>query len=129
MFTGSIYAVIVGSLSAGIILTFLIYHSALVSAMCNEGTVKHDRKLMQVRDAIFHNLCSRVTFVIICGRTTLYKVMYTSIYTRVWDKSCQLFVFFCLQVDRSWRNIKIYEWKWMVLGALGCMNNVSFEKN
>ena len=22
----------------------------------------------------------------------------------------------------------IYEWKWMVLGALGCMNNADFEK-
>ena len=27
------------------------------------------------------------------------------------------------KIDRSQRNIEIYKWKWMVLGALGCMNN------
>ena len=25
-------------------------------------------------------------------------------------------------------NMEIYKWKWMVLGALGCMNNANFEK-
>ena len=24
--------------------------------------------------------------------------------------------------------MEIYKWKWMVLGALGCMNNGDFEK-
>ena len=24
--------------------------------------------------------------------------------------------------------MEIYKWKWMVLGALGCMNNADFEK-
>ena len=26
------------------------------------------------------------------------------------------------------RNMEIYKWKWMVIDALGCMNNVDFEK-
>ena len=25
--------------------------------------------------------------------------------------------------------MEIYKWKWMVLGALGCMNNAGFEKH
>ena len=32
------------------------------------------------------------------------------------------------KVDRSRRNVQIYKWKWIVLGALGCMNNADFEK-
>jgi hypothetical protein len=24
--------------------------------------------------------------------------------------------------------MEIYKWKWMVLGALGCINNADFEK-
>ena len=24
--------------------------------------------------------------------------------------------------------MEMYRWKWMVLGALGCMNNMDFEK-
>ena len=31
--------------------------------------------------------------------------------------------------DRSLRSMEIYKWTWMVLGALGCMNNADFEKN
>jgi hypothetical protein len=35
----------------------------------------------------------------------------------------------CLvKIDRSWRNTEMYKWKWMVLGALGCMNNADFGK-
>ena len=26
-------------------------------------------------------------------------------------------------IDRSWRDMEIYKWKWVVLGALACMNN------
>ena len=26
------------------------------------------------------------------------------------------------------KNMEIYKWKWMVLGALGYMNNTDFEK-
>ena len=25
--------------------------------------------------------------------------------------------------------MEIYKWKWMVLGALGCVNNADFENN
>ena len=32
------------------------------------------------------------------------------------------------KIDRSGRNMEIYKWKWIVLGALGCMNNANFEK-
>jgi hypothetical protein len=30
--------------------------------------------------------------------------------------------------DRSWRNMEILKWKWMVLGAFGCMNIVDLKK-
>jgi len=33
------------------------------------------------------------------------------------------------KIDRSRRNMEIYKWKWMVLGALGCINNADFEKS
>ena len=49
------------------------------------------------------------------------------IYTRVGIKSWQLFVFPC-KINISRWNMEIQEWKWMVLGALGCMNNVDFKK-
>ena len=39
-------------------------------------------------------------------------------------KSWQLF-FFC-KIDKLWRNMEIYKCKWMVLDALGCMNNAEF---
>ena len=26
------------------------------------------------------------------------------------------------------KNMEIYKWKWMVLGALGCVNNADFER-
>ena len=35
---------------------------------------------------------------------------------------------FFRKIDRSWRNMEIYKWKWKVLGALGCMDNADFEK-
>ena len=31
------------------------------------------------------------------------------------------------KIDIIWRNMEIYKWKWMVIGALGCMNNADFE--
>ena len=31
------------------------------------------------------------------------------------------------QIDISWRNMEIYKWKWIVFGALGCVNNADFE--
>ena len=34
---------------------------------------------------------------------------------------------FC-KIDRSQRNMEIYKCKWMVLGALGCINNADFEE-
>ena len=34
--------------------------------------------------------------------------------------------YFSPNIDRSRRNMEIYKWKWMVLGALGCMNNADF---
>ena len=37
--------------------------------------------------------------------------------------------YFFGKIDISWCNMEIYKWKWMVLGALGCMNNADFEKN
>ena len=42
----------------------------------------------------------------------------------------RLHLFDSTRVDRSWRNMEIYEykWKWMVLAALGCMNNSDFDK-
>ena len=36
--------------------------------------------------------------------------------------------YFFGKIDRSGRNMEIYKWKWMVLGALGCINNADFEK-
>ena len=36
--------------------------------------------------------------------------------------------FFFGKIDRSWRNMEIFKWKWMVLGALGYKNNANFEK-
>ena len=33
------------------------------------------------------------------------------------------------KIDISWRNMEIYKWKWMVLVALGCIDNAKFEKN
>ena len=33
------------------------------------------------------------------------------------------------KIDRSRRNMEIYKWKWMVLGALGCINNADLKKN
>ena len=38
-------------------------------------------------------------------------------------------IFFFGKIDGSRRNKEIYKWKWMVLDALGCMNNADFEKN
>ena len=32
------------------------------------------------------------------------------------------------KIDRSRRNMEIYKGKWMVLGALGCINNADVEK-
>ena len=32
------------------------------------------------------------------------------------------------KIDRSGRNMEIYKWKRMVLGAIGYMNNADFEK-
>ena len=32
------------------------------------------------------------------------------------------------KIDRSRRNKKMYKWKWMVLRAIGCVNNVDFEE-
>jgi hypothetical protein len=32
------------------------------------------------------------------------------------------------KIDRSRRNMEIYKGKWMVLGALGCINNADLEK-
>ena len=40
-------------------------------------------------------------------------------------KSCRLFFG---KIGRSRKDMEIYKWKWMVLGALGCMNNANFEK-
>ena len=33
-----------------------------------------------------------------------------------------------LLIDRSCRNMEIYKWKWIVLGALDCFNNADIEK-
>ena len=32
--------------------------------------------------------------------------------------------------EETWKytNIEIYKWKWVVLGALGCMNNEDLKK-
>ena len=38
-----------------------------------------------------------------------------------------LFFFFFCKIDR--RNMEMYKWKWMLLGALGCINNADFETN
>ena len=46
---------------------------------------------------------------------------------RVGDYVMATICFF--KTDRSLRNMEIYKWKWMVLGAHGYMNNVDFEKN
>ena len=35
--------------------------------------------------------------------------------------------YFFGKTDRSWRNMEIYKWKWMMLGALGCMDNAVFD--
>ena len=35
--------------------------------------------------------------------------------------------FFFYKIDRSWRDKEIYKSKWMVLGALRCMNDGDFE--
>ena len=45
-----------------------------------------------------------------------------------WGLSHGNFFFFC-KIDKSWRNMEIYKCEWMVLGALGCMNNADFEEN
>ena len=37
-------------------------------------------------------------------------------------------IFFLCKIGRSWRNKEIYKWKWVVLSALGSMNNAGFEK-
>ena len=31
--------------------------------------------------------------------------------------------YFFRKIDRSWRNMEMHKWKWMLLGALGCTNN------
>ena len=36
--------------------------------------------------------------------------------------------YFFGNIDRSWRNMEIYKWKWMVLGAFGCTDNVDLKK-
>ena len=36
---------------------------------------------------------------------------------------------FFFKIDRSRRNVKIYKWKWVVLSALGCMNNTDLGKD
>ena len=36
--------------------------------------------------------------------------------------------FFLDKIERSRRNVEIHKWKWMVLGALGRMNNTDFER-
>ena len=45
-----------------------------------------------------------------------------------WGLSHGNYYFFC-KIDRSWRNMELYNWRWMVLGALGCMNNADFKKS
>ena len=37
--------------------------------------------------------------------------------------------YFFDKIDRSRRNMEIYKWKWIVFGALGCMNNTDFKKS
>ena len=44
-------------------------------------------------------------------------------------KSWQIYIYFFGKIDRSRKNMEIYKRKWMVLGALGCMNNADFENN
>ena len=48
----------------------------------------------------------------------------STVIRRLGVKSWQLFFFD--KTDRSQRNMEIYKWKWMVLGALGCMNNADY---
>ena len=36
-------------------------------------------------------------------------------------------IFFC-KINRSLRSMKIYKWKWMMLGALRSINNVDIER-
>ena len=44
-----------------------------------------------------------------------------------WGLSHANYFSFC-KIDRSRRSMKIYQWKWMLLGALGCtsINNADF---
>ena len=32
------------------------------------------------------------------------------------------------KIDRSLRNMEAYKWKWVMLGALGCVNNTDLKK-
>ena len=41
----------------------------------------------------------------------------------------KLWELFFGKINRSWTNIEMYKWKWMVLGGRVCMNNADFEKN
>ena len=47
------------------------------------------------------------------------------LYINMRIKSWQLFFG---MIDKSRRNMEIYKWNWMVLGALGCMNNAHLKK-
>ena len=35
---------------------------------------------------------------------------------------------FFVKIGRSWRNMEIYKYNWMILGAVGCMNNDDLKK-
>ena len=69
------------------------------------------------------NLCNCNNLYLI---TQTLKTSNVYTYTRVGIKPWQL----CFgKIDRSWRNVEIYIWKWMVLGALGCVNNANLGEN
>ena len=71
--------------------------------------------------------CRKTIWVIIC---IIYNCMSLWFVTKLQGleiKSWKLHFFG--KIDRSWRNMEIYKWKWMVLGFLGCMNNADLEKN
>ena len=45
---------------------------------------------------------------------------------KFWNAS--YYYFFVVKIDRSCRNVEKYKWKWMALGALGCVSNADFER-
>ena len=65
---------------------------------------------------------------LVCVHARMHAPTHTHAYTHTHTQGGWGLRLFFSKIERSCRKVEIYKWKWMVLGALGCLNNVDFEK-